>query len=61
MHLSFHPVQPNILTQMRAITPESAMNRMVIRGLNIILLMSTRVIAVCIFAHVSAQLNLMMG
>ena len=41
---------------MGAIAPVSAINRMVIRGLNIILLMSTGVIAaeVCIFAPVSA-------
>ena len=38
-------VQPNILTQMGAIVPESAMHKMVIRGLSIILLMSTGVIA----------------
>ena len=49
-------IQPNILTQMVAIAPVSAINEMVIRGLNIILLMSTGVIAaeVCIFAPVSA-------
>jgi hypothetical protein len=49
-------VQPNILTQIGAIVVVSAINKMVIRRLNIILLMSTRVIAaeVCIFAHVSA-------
>jgi hypothetical protein len=48
--------QPNILTQMEARAPVSAINRMVIRGLNIILLMSTGVIAaeVCIFAPMSA-------
>jgi hypothetical protein len=41
---------------MGAALPVSAMNIMVIRGLNIILLMSTGVIAAeeCIFAHVSA-------
>jgi hypothetical protein len=41
---------------MGAIVPVSAINRMVIRGLNIILLMSMGVIAaeVCIFAPVSA-------
>ena len=41
---------------MGAIVPVSAINRMVIRGLNIILLMSTGVIAaeVYIFAPVSA-------
>jgi hypothetical protein len=45
MHLSFQRGQPNILTQMGAIVPVSAMNKMVIRGMNIILLMSTGVIA----------------
>jgi hypothetical protein len=35
---------------MGAVAPVSTINRMVIRGLNIILLMSTRVIVVCIFA-----------
>ena len=52
--LNYTVEQPNILTQMRAIVPVSAINRMVIRGLNIILLMSTGVIAaeVCIFAPV---------
>jgi hypothetical protein len=58
-------VHPNILTQIGAIAPVSTINRMVIRGLNIILLMSTRVIAVCIFAPVSAlfrqPLNLKLG
>jgi hypothetical protein len=41
---------------MGAIIPVSAINRMVIRGLNIMLLMSMGVIAaeVCIFAPVSA-------
>jgi hypothetical protein len=47
-------LHPNILTQMGAIDPVSAINRMVIRELNIILLMSAKVIAVCIFAPVSA-------
>jgi hypothetical protein len=48
-------VQSNIITQMGAIIPVSAMNRMVIRGLNVILLMSTGFIAAeeCIFAPVS--------
>jgi hypothetical protein len=45
MHLSSIGVQPNILTQMGAIVPVSAINKMVLRGLNIILLMSTVVIA----------------
>ena len=42
---------------MGAIAPVSTINRMVIRGLNIILLMSTGVIAaeVCIFAPVSVE------
>ena len=54
MHLSYHRVLPNFLTQMGAIGPVSA--RMVIRALNIILFMSMGVIAaeVCIFAPVSA-------
>jgi hypothetical protein len=39
---------------MGAIAAVSTINRMLIRGLNIILLMSTRVITVCIFAPVSA-------
>jgi hypothetical protein len=48
-------VQPNILKHMWAIATVSAINIMVIRGLNIILLMSTGVIAaeVYIFAPVS--------
>jgi hypothetical protein len=36
-----HKEQPNILTQMGAITPVSTINRMVIRGSNIILLMQS--------------------
>jgi hypothetical protein len=42
---------------MEAIFPVSAINIMVIRGLNIILLMSTGVVAaeVCIFAPVSQR------
>ena len=53
MHLRLHHGTANILTQMGAIVPVSAINR---RGLNIILLMSNGVIAakVCIFASVSA-------
>jgi hypothetical protein len=45
----------NILTQIGAIVPVSAINIMVMRGLTIILLMSTGVIAaeVCIYAPVS--------
>jgi hypothetical protein len=45
----------NILTQMGDIIPVSAINIIVMRGLNIILLMSTGVIAaeVCIFDPVS--------
>jgi hypothetical protein len=56
MQLSFHQVQPIIRTKMGAIVPVSVINRMVIRGLDIILVMSTGVIAaeVCIFAPVSA-------
>jgi hypothetical protein len=56
MHLIFIRVQPNILTEIGATIPVSAINRMVIRGWNIILLMSTGVIAaeVCIFAPVYA-------
>jgi hypothetical protein len=46
----------NILTQMGAIVHVSAINIMVMRGLNIILLMSTGVLAAeeCIFGTVSA-------
>jgi hypothetical protein len=47
-------VQPNILTQMGAIIPVSAMNKMVIRGMNIILLMSRGVLAaevVIVYLH----------
>jgi hypothetical protein len=46
----------NILTKMGAIVHVSAINIMVMRGLNIILVMSTVVIAAeeCIFAPVSA-------
>jgi hypothetical protein len=49
-------VQPNILRQIGAIAPVSAINIIVIRGLNIILLMLTGFIAaeVCIYAPVSA-------
>ena len=53
-------VQPNILTQMGAIDPVSAMNKMVIRGINIILLMSTGVIAagvVIVYTNKHAHAN----
>ena len=40
----------NILTQMEAIVPVSAMNTMVIRGMNIILLMSSAVAQMCALA-----------
>jgi hypothetical protein len=56
MHLSFHWGTDLYPHTNGAIVPVSAINRMVIRRLNIILLMSTEVIAaeVCIFAPVSA-------
>jgi hypothetical protein len=47
-------VQPNILTQMGAIVPVSAMNKIGIRGMNIIVLMSRWVIAagvVIVYLH----------
>jgi hypothetical protein len=47
--LSLYRVQPNILTQMWFIAPVSAINRMVIKGLNKILLMSTEVIVAEVF------------